>query len=657
MDHQTLLDALVNDTTAYSDSNARQQAFRTSLAEHPTLDLSAVETAAVTEFDKLHAQDDAAPGALEKLRRLVDVIHAVRAEKKAHTTAPASGQTSAPAAAAPAGGSAPAAPASTAAPTAQAPQEATGMDNATARPGTEVVAASATTTVIKPADVKMPWESMPFDIKPSAASYVITAAAGAPGVEAGETFDDFGKLAKLLSGKFEALSRGLSEPSQMMLASARPEDWSNAYSNISRSGIASLGFSRDHDFVMAHPHDWQTIERACNEARLPGGTLTPTPASLTAAPGTPGWCAPSEVRYDFCPPAVLDGIVDVPTVIATRGTLTYPMMPDFGALYADPNAGFCFPAAEMDNPARADKPCLLVPCAETQTCTLDPCGICLQSSILIERAYPELIQYFMANALVAWGYRMNCRDLAQMIAQSRRVPTHPNTAVPPAPNNAPPLGPQTGPGATASILEVIEYYATWLRYRYRLGRNASVEAILPDWVKGVMRADLSKRMGVDLLAVTDAMIENWLTLRKVRVQFVLGLDEAFCDTGTTTPPSQINPAASLKFGGDALAVGTPAGGGGVPAAAPPALWPETVSFLMYPAGTFFRARMNLVNIEGGLVDSALLKRNERLLLFIEEASVICRRCYESLYITVEICASGQTGAGSTTHPACAFPTP
>lgn len=650
----TLVDATANLTTP----EARQAAVRTALAGNQDIDLGGIEAQAVAEFDRLHAANDDAPGALNALRQHADVIHAVRAEQKARTGAP-SGQSTATApqlADAPATpASAPAAvqPPAESAPTAEttsptpAPQEDNAMDTTTVAPtaaAPEAVAASAapgTKVTLSPAEVVMPWENLPYDLRADGGSkYVITAAAGAAGVgvEAGEQFDDFAKLAKLMAAKFESLGRGMNDPSQMMLAAARPEDWANAYSQISRSSIASLGFERPHDFIMTHQHDWEVIERACNEARLPGGSLTP--ASVTAA-GTPGWCAPCSVSYDFCPPAVVDGIVDLPTVIAPRGCLTFPSMPDFGQLYSQ--VGFCYPAADYDRDTpppgtpeggnwAKNKPCLPVPCPDQQTCTLDPCGICLQSSLLIERAYPELIQYFISNALVAWAHRMNCRDISQMIAKS--------TAVTVTPAN-------TGPGATATVLESIEYYATWLRYKFRLGRNASIEAVLPDWLKGVLRADLSKRMGVDLLSVTDELIESYFRVRKVRIQWVLGLDEAFCDVDPASGNPR-DPKTSVKFGGGTSATDPK----------PPAtLWPTTASFLMYPASTFFRARMNLVNIEGGLVDSALLKRNERLLLFVEEASVVCKRCYDSLYITVPLCASGQTGGPGAT-PACgAAPAP
>jgi hypothetical protein len=642
----TLLSTLFEATNRLDSSDARQAAVRAALATHSQVDLPALEADAIKEFDALNAKDDAAPGVLQDLNKIVDIIRAVREERTTRTTTPAAGETTATTPPAPGAGAGAgtASPAATTADTTTAPQEEALMDTATASPaGTELVAASAgapgTTVTLKPADVPMPWQNMPFDHTQGADnSYVITAAAGGPGVEAGEQFTDIERLTKILTSKFEAFSRGLSEPSQMTLASARPEDWNSAYSNISRSGIASLGFSRQHDFVMEHQHDWQTIERACNERRLPGGSLTPAPdRNLTAAPGTPGWCAPCETRYDFAPPAVIDGIVDLPTVIATRGCLTFPTMPDFGLMYSQ--LGFCYPASDYDltenpdadpeaNPYWAkNKPCTPVPCPDTQTCTLDPCGVCLQSSILVERAYPELISYFMTNALVAWGHRVNCRDIGQMIAKSTAL------SVPRA---------ETGPGATASVLEVIDFYAMWLRYKYRLGREASIEVLLPDWVKGVVRADLSKRMGIDLLNVTDQLIAGFLATRKVRAQFVLGLDEAFCDPTVTGGPPR-DPKTSTKFGGGR------ASNNPLP---PLTLWPDNVSMLMYPAGTFFRARMNLVNIEGGLVDSALLKRNERLLLFVEEASVVCKRAYDSLYITLPICPSGQAGAGSISQPGC-----
>jgi hypothetical protein len=123
---------------------------------------------------------------------------------------------------------------------------------------------------------------------------------------------------------------------------------------------------------------------------------------------------------------------------------------------------------------------------------------------------------------------------------------------------------------------------------------------------------------------------------------------AFGTAGTDTPnpDDQIDPKQSLKFGGDRTALGGP---GGTP---PPTMWPKELHMLMYPAGTFFRARTKLVNVSAGFVDSALLRRNERILLFLEEATAVCKRSYESLYITVPICPSGQAGAGSVGQPAC-----
>jgi hypothetical protein len=119
--------------------------------------------------------------------------------------------------------------------------------------------------------------------------------------------------------------------------------------------------------------------------------------------------------------------------------------------------------------------------------------------------------------------------------------------------------------------------------------------------------------------------------------------------GTAGPGSgeQIDPKTSGRFGGDVPALGGP---GNVP---PPAMWPRTVSFLMYPAGTFFRARTKLLRLDGGLSpDSASLARGERPVLFVEEASKVCKRSYDSLHVTVPICPSGETGGAAISQPGC-----
>ncbi|WP_190092768.1 hypothetical protein [Streptomyces melanogenes] len=73
-------------------------------------------------------------------------------------------------------------------------------------------------------------------------------------------------------------------------------------------------------------------------------------AMIKAAPeaGAPGWV--KHKAQDVCEEAVAwvkeARAVDLPAVTAPGGCLTFPAMPDFGALYTQ--AGFCYPASDYD---------------------------------------------------------------------------------------------------------------------------------------------------------------------------------------------------------------------------------------------------------------------------------------------------------------------
>lgn len=492
------------------------------------------------------------------------------------------------------------------------------------------------------------WAGMPFDTVTAGAGgapadtnvYAITASSGVPRYNLGQNLA-VNQLADAFLARMEQLGRGLNDPMPHLVASASPDDWTRAYNSISRHGVASIALpasARHH--VMRDIRDDDTIEAACNEFALPGGSLT---AAIVA--GTPGWCAPAEQRFEFCPPEVADQLLDMPTVVAPRGAVQYPIEPDFSALYSTPNLGWCYPAEAYDDPEPPDpavpgplnKPCIDVPCPDNENIILDPCGLCVRARILIATAYPEAVQKFLARVLVAWSIRQNARNIAGITGSIGAA----NSITVPAG--------LIGPGTTATVLEVVEYYNTWLRYRHMLGEAATIETVFPLWLRGPMRADLSKRMGGngDMMDVTDQQLDAWLLRRRVRPQWVRGLDEAYND------PAQANPniPASTLFGGGTNAPGTPATPFGVGAGT---LWPTTARFLMYPAGSFVRFRLGLVNLEGGLIDSTLLGRNERLLMFVEEANKVARRCYQALSITVPVCPTGQTGGAGLT-PLCGQP--
>lgn len=595
MDLKSLLDT----ARSASDSASRQQAVRDALAGQD-LNLADLETAAAAAFAKLSEpgagfSDDA----IAEMSVIADAVDAIRAEahnreESASRVAELSTRMNPPAVTTPAETTAPQTEAAVETPAADAVVEA---DTPGGEPAKELVVAASTQAPVTKVKNQVPLATLPKQLPATnrdTSPFAITAAADLPGYNLGATLGDTEGLTAAVMARFSQLSR------------------SGGDIGGSRAGIASIAIERDERLVANTQHDWGTVQYACDETRLPGGSLL--------AAGTPGWCAGPEVSYDFCPPAVVDGLVDLPSVTARRGSLIYPQSPEFHTIYS--GTGWCYTPAQIDNmqlatpnPAvgPAQKDCYLIPCPDTTSLTLEPCGICLVASILHERAYPELIRYTVEQALVAHAHKMNCRILSQMEALGTAVNLTTNDNL--------------GPGAAATALEAIEMQVEWLRYRHRLGINTTMEMVAPVWMRGILRADLSKRMGVDLLNVTDGTLTGYLTARGVRVQWVLDWQDAFCDP---TPPDPNTIPGSDLWGGDASRTA----------------WPVTGKVMIYPAGTFFLARMDVISLEGGLLDSTLLRKNERMALFIEEALKVGKRCYQASVLNINLCASGQTGNGA-----------
>jgi len=623
VDFKALLDAVR--TKADADPAARQQAVRDALsAAEDTPNLAELEHAAAGAFADLSADDAVLDeNVFAEMGFIADVVDGLRAEatdQQTQRVADLAARVGTPSITTqrptppPQPEPAPTEPAPTE-PAPTEPADAPKVDDK------QLVVASGKAPAKPTVRIKnaVPLATLPVQLPGSTyegTPFAITAAADLPGINLGSDLTDIDGLTKAVMARFGQLARGGGDVGG------------------SRAGIASITIERDERLIANTQHDWNVIEYACDESRLPGGSL------LAAADPVPGWCALGEISYEFCPPAVVDGLIDLPTVTARRGSLTYPQSPAFHEIYS--GTGWAYTPAQIDNmqlpvhptwdgtgtePAGGpwynptvgpvEKDCYKISCPPNADLVLQPTGICLSASILHERAYPELIKYTVAQALAAHAHKMNSRIISQMEGLAQAVNLKTNTNL--------------GPGATAVVLEAIEMQVEWLRYRHRLGVNTTMEMVAPVWMRGILRADLSKRTGVDLLEVNDAVLNRYLASRGVRVQWVLDWQDSFSDP---TPAATI-PQSDL-FGGDGSR----------------AAWPLTGKVLIYPAGTFFLARMDIINLEGGLLDSALLRRNERLVLFSEEAMAVgTRGCFQASALEFNLCPSGQTG--STKAIACA----
>lgn len=365
------------------------------------------------------------------------------------------------------------------------------------------------------------------------------------------------------------------------------------------------------------------IKNARNEFAMPGGDLRTYRqeqldkgrGSLTAAAG---WCAPSQNDYDLCTNwAAGVGLLDLPTLTASRGGINYTDEPDFPTIYANAIAagGGSNLLTEAQVIADTAKTCSVIPCPVFEDRRLDVAALCIRASFLQQAGYPEVVNAWIDGLMAAHEQEINRNIIAQILtrAGAATVFAHPD----PEPAGGP------GDSFTSSILAAVELAREDLMYRFMLPRNSTIEVVFPFWVLAQIRADLSRRTGVDMLNVSDAQISSYFTLRGARVQFVRGWQDGLITGG----------ALNAAFpGGDAATPFMTA-------------LPQTVDFLAWPAGSVVLARQDVVTLTN-VHDAASLAQNLFTALFTEEGYAPLFPCPGQRLYTVAGCVGGITGAAS-----------
>lgn len=430
-------------------------------------------------------------------------------------------------------------------------------------------------------------------------AYVSSDAAGFAGKRAGEAFD------------------GLTEISEALIASAQQYGRSAGGGVGSRHAIAQFTRDRGEEFTVTRDEDgFKVLQHARDEKRLHGGSLAKQwqknvdeGNSLVAAAG---WCAPSENDYDLC--RLWNGqvgLLDLPTVTVRRGGLNYTAEPSFATIYANAVAaggGSNF-LTEADVIADTAKTCSELPCPTFVNRRLDVLALCVRVSFLQAAGYPELVNLWTDGLLAANAQEMNRLIIAAMVTQAGAATV------------AAPLAVGEADSFTSSLLAAVEMAAEDIRYQQMMDPNATIEIVLPHWVLPQIRADLSRRTGVDMLSVADADIARMFSVRNVRVQFVRGFQDGLITGG----------ALSATFpGGDATAPYLTA-------------LPSSVNFLAYPAGAVAVARQDVVTLTN-VYDAASLATNEFTALFAEEGFAPIFPCPGLRLYTATGCVGGITGA-------------
>ena len=335
--------------------------------------------------------------------------------------------------------------------------------------------------------------------------------------------------------------------------------------------------------------------------------------SLTAGGG---WCAPSDIRYDFFNIAGQVRGVDLPTFGVSRGGIRYPTSPSiadaFGSTGLAPfavsltNGSIPWLWTEADDQAAATgasprKPALRVPCPSFNERRLECYGVTVTAGNLTDDAYPEATSNFLSLVMAAHAHAVNSRILATMTTLSANAVTTGSYAV-------------TGQPAANAILSGVALAAVDYRAKYGMTNESVLEVVMPSWIPDVIQADLAHRRDVEFVAVTEQDIQRWLSARGVRVQFV--------DDYQVRGGSQFGNASSAMVA-----------------------WPTQVTFMMYAAGTFLLG--NGLQLDLGVTrDSTLNAANDHTAAWSEECHLVAMVGHESRQYTVKFAVAGETAPTS-----------
>ena len=408
---------------------------------------------------------------------------------------------------------------------------------------------------------------------------VLVASANVPGVEAGTGMNWLG-AADIVENRLRSFNKSSFDAARR---SGRHIKQQFAVASVRRQYGPEVTVADDSNASVE-----SAMKSAVDESRLPGGSLV----------ASGGWCAPSETIYDFMETETREGLFSLPEINVARGGIRYTNGTDFTSLFANLQDAIWDVSEEEDIAgdyqnagAESDKPCLTIDCPEFEDHRLRLAGLCLSAGLLQQRGYPEWIARTIRGSLVAHDHLVSGRILRDIENGSDAV-TMPANQV----------------GATAPLLTALDLQAQHYRTVSRMSPNATLEAVFPMWVKGLLRADLARRQGVDLFDVSDQRINGWMADRHINPQFVYNFHDLSGDAADLTA------------------------------------FPNEVQFLLYSAGTWVRGSQDVITLDT-VYDSQTLRQNDYTALFTEEGYLVAKRGADSRFVTVPVCANGGASAG------------
>ncbi len=238
------------------------------------------------------------------------------------------------------------------------------------------------------------------------------------------------------------------------------------------------------------------------------------------------------------------------------------------------------------SPGQTEKDCLTLTCEDESTAYVDAVTACLKVGNFQARFNPEFWRSRLDLLMVAHDRLAETTLFANLVAGATAVTYG------------------AGNGTIYSVLSAMDKAVAGLRSRHRLG-STMIRVVAPEWVRQALRADIaSQRLGsspVDALTAADQVIGAFFTARGITPVWSQDLDLFGAQ----------NAGALLDFPG------------------------ANTVLLVYPEGTYFFLDGGTLDLGTEVVDSTLIKTNDRM-AFMETFEKGVMRGGEALAITIPV---------------------
>lgn len=254
----------------------------------------------------------------------------------------------------------------------------------------------------------------------------------------------------------------------------------------------------------------------------------------------------------------------LPRFQASRGGVRYSPAADLSAV----SGGVGVWTHETDtSPGENEKACLVVECEDELSEVVDAITACLTIGNFQARFNPELWRSRLELLGIAHDRLAETTNYSDILANVTAWTTH-----------------GAGNGTIYAVLAGVAKAAEGIRSRSRILRG-TIRVVLPSWLRAALREDIASQRPFDLdaFAVADNRIDQFFTSRGLRPIWSPDVDLFAAQTaGTSQSPVALN------------------------------TWPGgNVRAVLFPEGAFFHLDGGTLDLGTEIIDSELIKQNNR----------------------------------------------